>query len=805
MDDHVKEKVKLVLEVLLNSSTHIKDDTCLNKLIDLLRKKLDCVEDVEDCSIPYFLQLIPERTSSTAVFVFGIHVTGILGSQTNLNALYESHVIDVLQTTLSHDLVAAPAIGEAFYKVLKTIPLYIIQSLKDLMSITVEIFQQKNSLFLTKSAMQFVVFYFTKHSDDLEEHLTEFLERLIIEINRKADNDHNQQDSSEFSSICVDIVKEVIILEPWRTWMFKRFPDFIEKLFKILISSNESIFDGCLQCLLGASQRFEGPALREFGIQMLSSINILIENDITRGQEACSRMMNFGLWSEHLEWLKTVVCLPLYLLVPLEEEPERIKQTTQRIRKQLTSRPRAIKIFCGTLEKVATLKFQDQYIKDMVMICFEMTVEDNRSSQLSDIQSYIYGSSKIQQKCLHIFNKDAWLPYSSRILSVVISVCENSMVDNVTYTKCLDVIHHFLPNILNQRNYSFDQLPKLVFALQKHLCGISWESREATLSFILKVLRSYKDDTDVIAWYKENKLDISVWQCFTDSEGYVRSTAVDCLADIILHQELQDHLLTVLDIDVDTVTSRIEILCSSDTEAFVRRSAVDCITKLWEDYSVLSSNNRLSILKLMSNVMTKDFDWEVKLKVLDFWNQYINKELFECDNLQVTLPSYTVKNYSSSISSDSGLKNNKTKSKITCLVTSGCLKSLFSLADDFDRSVIQKALNTTKNVKHFIKQNNLLTDMVFDKDYVEENCSNCKKQKFNLTLNQDISFEEGNKDEREMIDWLLSVDIDQKLATFSQTCDEYERNPISLLDDILLYAGSHDHEDEDDNTVIDCY
>ncbi|VDI52448.1 Hypothetical predicted protein [Mytilus galloprovincialis] len=441
----------------------------------------------------------------------------------------------------------------------------------------------------------------------------------------------------------------------------------------------------------------------------------------------------------------------------------------------------------------------------MVMLCFKMTVEDNRPSLLSDIQGYVYGSSKIQQKCLQMFNKDAWLPYSGRILSVVIKTCESSTVDNVTYTKCLDAIHHFLPSILNQRNHSIDQMPKLVFALQKHLCGISWESREATLSFIQKVLRSYKEDTDVIAWYKENKLDNSVWQCLTDSEGYVRSTAVDCLADIILHQELQDHLLKVLDIDLDTVISRIEMLCSTDTEAFVRRSAVDGITKLWGDNSVLSSSNRLSILKLMSNVMIKDFDWEVKLKVLDFWNQYINKELFECDNQQVTLPSYTVENDSCSISSSSELKKNGTKSKIECLVTSGCLRSLFSLTDDFDRSVIQKALNTTKNMKHLIEQNNLLTDMVFDKDSREENCSNCKKQKFDLTLNQDISFEQGNKDEKDLLDWLLSVDIDQKLATFSQTCDEYDRNPISLLDDILLYAGSHDHEDEDDNTVIDCY
>ncbi|VDI63061.1 Hypothetical predicted protein, partial [Mytilus galloprovincialis] len=356
MDDHVKEKVKLVLDVLLNSSTQIKDDTCLNKLIDLLRTKLDNVKDVEDCSIPNFLKLITERTTSTAVFVFGIHVAGILGSQTHLNALYESHVIDVLQTALSHDLVAAPAVGEAFYKVLKTLPLYMIQSLKDLMSVTVEIFQQKNSLFLTKSAVQFVVFYFTKHTDDLGEQLTDFLKRLYSEICRKAEN--NQEDSSEFSSICFDIMKEVIVLEQWRIWMFERFPNLTEKLFKILISSTGRTFDGCLQCLLVAAQRIEGQALREFGIQLMNGIDILIENNITRGQEACSRMMNYGIWSEHLEWLKTAVSLPLYLLVPLDKEPEKIRQTSQTIRKQLTSRPRAIKIFCGTLEKVAMLKLQ---------------------------------------------------------------------------------------------------------------------------------------------------------------------------------------------------------------------------------------------------------------------------------------------------------------------------------------------------------------------------------------------------------------------------------------------------------------
>ena len=52
-----------------------------------------------------------------------------------------------------------------------------------------------------------------------------------------------------------------------------------------------------------------------------------------------------------------------------------------------------------------------------------------------------------------------------------------------TYTKCLDCILLFLPQI--------DRPADLSFMLQKHLCGIDWEAREATISFIQKVIVSY--------------------------------------------------------------------------------------------------------------------------------------------------------------------------------------------------------------------------------------------------------------------------------------------------------------------------
>lgn len=41
MDDKVKEKLKCVLDVLVKPFANIKDDTCLNKLIDFLQT--DCM------------------------------------------------------------------------------------------------------------------------------------------------------------------------------------------------------------------------------------------------------------------------------------------------------------------------------------------------------------------------------------------------------------------------------------------------------------------------------------------------------------------------------------------------------------------------------------------------------------------------------------------------------------------------------------------------------------------------------------------------------------------------------------------
>lgn len=255
--------------------------------------------------------------------------------------------------------------------------------------------------------------------------------------------------------------------------------------------------------------------------------------------------------------------------------------------------------------------------------------------------------------------------------------------------------------------------------------------------------------------------------------------------------------------------SRIEDMCRNDTEAFVRRSAVIFFTKLWEDNS-LSEPSKQAILTLFSEVMVKDFDWDVKLNILEFWSQIIDKEFCTKEKLDFGIPSYAIVNNESDTSTKDHLKMAFCK-----LYTLGCFKALFSMIEDFDQSVVEKALQLIRNIKDLVKRTNLtseftnfLDDFQIMKDSLKENKVLCKKQKLELKEIEKTNFwtENVQKEEiHEFIEKLITLDVEQKLAVFSQTCDEYDRNPVSLLDDILLSAGSHDHQDEDDSTIIDCY
>ena len=195
--------------------------------------------------------------------------------------------------------------------------------------------------------------------------------------------------------------------------------------------------------------------------------------------------------------------------------------------------------------------------------------------------------------------------------------------------------------------------------------------------------------------------------------------------------------------------------------------------------------------------MVKDFDWKVKLKVVQFWKHVIQYDL----RLFIE-----VKPFSSYSVHDFQTTNQETLvHKLFWFSKSGCLEALFVLTDDFDNSVVEKTLELIREIKEFFVNHNLI-DFIQDSlenDHIMGCCNITKKRKLDHELFESIR----NGEITVLIDLLtklMSFNVENKLSQVSERCDEHD--PISLLDDILSYVGSHDTLNNEDKTnVIDCY
>lgn len=223
----------------------------------------------------------------------------------------------------------------------------------------------------------------------------------------------------------------------------------------------------------------------------------------------------------------------------------------------------------------------------------------------------------------------------------------------------------------------------------------------------------------------------------------------------------------------------------SDTEAFARRESVKFITKTWNS---MSGELQEKALQDFVGKVSNDFDWEVKLKLITFWEMLTEKYLTKPDNSSTVLtPSYATGLLPSLTTSSSG-ENSRAISGIQELVNTGCLDSLYTLLDDYDQSVCEQACVLLQRVM------DQMADVITPGSLpTESECSRTKQRKV------DISDTKLNIAYRK----LESLDLKSRLLEVSASCDEYDKNPLSLLEDMLAYCNKADPENEDN--AVDCY
>ena len=203
----------------------------------------------------------------------------------------------------------------------------------------------------------------------------------------------------------------------------------------------------------------------------------------------------------------------------------------------------------------------------------------------------------------------------------------------------------------------------------------------------------------------------------------------------------------------------------------------------------------------------KDFDWEVKMRCLKFWDIFITQELDQQSATSTPLPSYAVSLVSSeenAVTVDN--KNENSSLFIRNILRSGCLRALLYAVDDYDPTVCEEACSQLIKINNELRTS--FIDLVTPKEVTLGNISKHNERDQNMEEEKsldklkdfdklDSSQSEDSK--KKMLQMLSGLDLTSLKQQFSQSTDSYSNNPITLLEDILASVT------ENEEHFVDCY
>lgn len=252
----------------------------------------------------------------------------------------------------------------------------------------------------------------------------------------------------------------------------------------------------------------------------------------------------------------------------------------------------------------------------------------------------------------------------------------------------------------------------------------------------------------------------------------------------------------------------VENNCLHQTEAFIRREYVDFLVS-YQVYQfdllvkhlniptaeINKSNfNIRNVINFFSNLILHDFDWQIQLYCLDYFEiilGIISKSLDTNDCLVANLLNFGSNKTSQLLTneiSDTRLKllNFSLIEIIFCLTD--FFKSIFLTLNDCDQHVVGKVAQLILSLKKNQKINLLIQNFTNTKYSEAKDCLSIDNKQIDYIL-------------KFLSESSLEKELNLKLENSCKTSDLYTRNPASILDDII---SSYQFE-IDDEKFIDCY
>ncbi|CAH1794750.1 unnamed protein product [Owenia fusiformis] len=402
---------------------------------------------------------------------------------------------------------------------------------------------------------------------------------------------------------------------------------------------------------------------------------------------------------------------------------------------------------------------------------------------------------------------------------------------------------------ISQNSYLLDaemdeQIAKM---LQKCLCAVDWSIRDSAVKLIKDLMTGLGNEMmlKVCGCMKNYGIISTVYGSLKDGESYVRSTTLATLSHVVENTGawsttggentgLWSCFLSQVG-GLQEVLNDIFKIIREDTEAVARRPAVTCLTTIYRCNicnSVESQemqNIRESVYQCMADAMD-DFDWEVKMNSLLFWETVLLDVTKE--KVHDIVPSYAAGLFPPPKKQKIGQHFDKTEHvhdaddvqrAIRNLCENGCLGALLSGVRDYESQVVIKACQLIQKFRIFIEVAGITRESLKQlcqyklkignmNEIFEDTGPNDEKDgnTQNITGSNDIASNGVNIETKisendfamemsQTIQKLLEVDVDRTLTELEGV--DYIESPMSLLQDIL--ASLEENQDEDKH--VDCY
>ncbi|KAL5019080.1 hypothetical protein ScPMuIL_004802 [Solemya velum] len=635
-DTRLIEQLPNVFGTLVVIQKPITDDTCLNKLQDILKTKLTTVEIVEKSGAGNFLQMVASDNGDLqdSVLVFALAFTGNLGSKELVFNHYQTDITSLCKTVWACERMKEPSIAAAAFTSLSQFtshPTGLAWILsEDFLDKAWTFIEHAKSLFLIQKVTDFLISLYTglsEHVSRWQSSCAKIQEAMAVMLHKIEDllkNDFSANCSmansaTDLSSPLVEcalqLLKVICLTDRSSSQAVVQSQSMTENLLSVFYRDSRSIFTAALDVLdaLFLESSFTSSAMYASVLELPHKL--LAKEALWKSQKMAVRLLmkySSGVLTEdQIQQLEETVLIPLFVV--LDRTPEAVTLSVDVWQQTIesTSRSTWTQMIWHTVDCSDRLNFKKLSKVEMLLATLEKSLLECGNTKAK----FLVKNRKIQQKILeYLQTLSADKELDAKIFSTVLRLMKEIGIDSPTFSKCLRCIHPRMPLIVRMEEEQGRQLSE---TLKMKMCDMQWEVRDSTAEFLGSVVEIYNDDEIVMHWIMHNNLDIQVHQMVSDKDSYVRATAIRFVEMTLLSMPIWDNLCQLLQNSKGPVEDILRILLR-DSEAFPRRTAVVFMKSLFLHKHHIFKKIEPEFLTTMGAAMG-DFDWEVKIKCLELW------------------------------------------------------------------------------------------------------------------------------------------------------------------------------------------